>query len=250
MRIKNRKTYPLIPVLLLATLCTFATGKTIYVDDDANGENNGSSWTDAYNYLQDALMTALPGDDIRVAQGIYKPNEFTLSKRPNLDRKETFQLKNGVAIRGGYAGIGEPNEDFRSVEQYETFLSGDLSGNDVDVNDPRDLLNEPTWAENSYHVVTGSVTGETSVLDGFTIIAGSHHGMYNQTGSPTIANCTFRGNRAERWGGGMFNSNSNPKLNNCTFSGNSTKWGGGMFNSESSPALTKCTFSGNSAEYG
>ncbi|MHC4087993.1 MAG: hypothetical protein ACYSU5_22725 [Planctomycetota bacterium] len=52
------------------------------------------------------------------------------------DRTATFQLINGVAIYGGYAGFGEPNADARDIELYETILSGDLAGNDMDVHDP------------------------------------------------------------------------------------------------------------------
>ncbi len=53
-------------------------GKVIYVDDDAAGANNGSSWANAYNYLKDTLADANSAEkpiEIRVAQGIYKPDQ-------------------------------------------------------------------------------------------------------------------------------------------------------------------------------
>ena len=237
-------------LLLLITLSTSVVGKTIYVDDDANGAYNGSSWADAYNYLQDALMTASGGDVIQVAQGIYKPDLFVLSERPNLRRMETFRLKNGVAIRGGYAGLGEPNANARNVDLYETILSGDLAGNDINVNGPRDLLDESTRTDNSFRVVTSSVTNKTAILDGFTITAGNQHGMYNQSGSPTLTNCKFIGNRAYPWGGGLYNDSGSPRLSNCSFRGNLAKYGAGVWNSEGTPILTECTFSDNSAERG
>ena len=55
--------------------------------------------------LQDALTAAQPGDDIRVAQGVYKPTDV-----PG-DRLATFQLQSGIAVGGGYAGFGEDDSD-------------------------------------------------------------------------------------------------------------------------------------------
>ncbi|MBN1138299.1 MAG: tandem-95 repeat protein [Anaerolineae bacterium] len=45
----------------------------IYVDAGASGAHDGSSWTDAYANLQDALAVAVAGSEIWVAQGIYTP---------------------------------------------------------------------------------------------------------------------------------------------------------------------------------
>lgn len=39
----------------------------IYVDVNASGSNNGSSWSNAYVDLQDALDNSAAGDEIRVA---------------------------------------------------------------------------------------------------------------------------------------------------------------------------------------
>ncbi len=259
---RNSRILRVIPSMLLAVMCCpFACGKTIYVNDDAAGANDGSSWANAYNYLRDALMVASAGDEIWVAQGVYKPDQFVLSKRPNLGRAETFQLKNGVAIRGGYAGLGQPDPNARDVEPYETTLSGDLNGDDLPVSDLRTLRSEPTRAENSYNVVTSNGTDDTAVLDGFTITGGNADGpspydrgagMYNDSGSPTLTNCIVSGNSADWDGGGMYNKgNSNPNLINCRFNGNLALWdGGGMYNWESRPTLTNCTFSGNKARSG
>ena len=138
-------------------LCPFAYGKIIYVDDDANG-NDGSSWASAYIYLQDALADANDSDkpvEIRVAQGIYRPNQGLMAI-PEFDwRATTFQLINGVTLKGGYAGFGESDPNAYDIEIYETILSGDLNGDDIEVADPCDLSTEPTRVENSRHVVIG-----------------------------------------------------------------------------------------------
>ena len=138
---KNLSIWLAMAMFLMAMVST-AAAQTIYVDADANGLNNGSSWMDAYRYLQDALAAALSGDEIWVAEGIYKPDQG-VGITPG-DREATFQLKNGVTLKGGYAGLGEPDPNARDIQLYETILSGDLNGNDVDVPDPCDLLDHLT----------------------------------------------------------------------------------------------------------
>jgi len=199
--------------------------RIVYVDVDAIGANNGMSWFDAYWYLQDVLAAAVSGDEIRVAKGTYKPDRSSHSPDGSGDRAATFQLKNGVIIIGGYAGFGESDPNVRDVGLYATILSGDLSGNDVGGPD------DPSRAENSYHVVTGSGTDETAVLDGFTIASGNANGPHPY-----------------QQGGGMYNHASQPTLNNCIFSYNLAANGGGMWNGESCPKLTNCSLTSNSVK--
>ena len=234
-----------VPYTKVTTFCVGATSaRIIYVDADATGANNGSSWGNAYTYLQNALRSASSGDEIRVAQGIYKPDRGTGITRG--DQRVFFQLKNGVKLMGGYAGYGKPNPDARDINTYETVLSGEIGAVD-------------NLADNSYHVVTGSGCDGSAMLDGFTITGGNADGsseqnyngggMYNASSSPTVTNCTFSGNSAASSGGGMFNDTSNPTLTNCTFLGNgSSQDGGGMDNYNSNPIVRGCTFIRNVAE--
>jgi hypothetical protein len=238
-----------------------AAGKMFYVDVDAPAGGDGSSWAAAFKYLQDALFNASAGTEIRVAQGIYKPhlNSYTLAPP---SRGNTFQLINGVTIEGGYAGYGEADPDARDTVNFESILSGDMSGNDVVVDEPEALLTEPTRADNSYNVVASGGADSTAVLDGFTITGGNFDldcvwapgcgggGMLNSESSPTVSNCFFTGNAAVS-GGAMHNCrDSNPDLIDCRFSANYAGAGGGMKNFNSSPVLRNCTFSGNSAYNG
>jgi len=263
---RNFKTWLVMAVILLWLCPAIASGGVIHVDANAPPGGNGQTWGTAYKHLQDALYKPpTGGDQICVAAGTYKPDEDEGANVDPNDRTETFQLINGVAIYGGFAG-GESSLDERNWRTNETILSGDLDGNDVQVSDPCDLLTEPTRGQNSYQVVTGSGTDATAVLDGFTITAGNANvgsypdptslggGMYNDNGSPTVTNCTFSINLAYYAGGGMYNYESSPALRNCAFIGNSAtgdSWGGGMCNAnESTPTLTNCTFSRNTAYYG
>jgi hypothetical protein len=258
----NHLRWLLCVLFLLGAVRTAAAGRIIYVDASAVEGNDGSSWIDAFSDLQDAITMAQAGDEIRVAQGIYTPTQDPL------DRDATFQLKDGVSILGGYAGLIEMNPDFRHAESFTTILSGDLNFDDIEVGDTYELLAEPSRAENSYHVVTGSGTDNTAVLDGFTIISGNANGpksddptddkyrlmrgggMYNVSGSPLATNCTFSGNSAV-YGGGMANWTGHPSLVNCFFVKNSAaRYGGGIDNYESKPDLNYCTFSENSSSWG
>ncbi len=223
-----------------------AAGPLCFVDASAGGANNGNSWADAYTDLQAALAD-LNCSEVWVAAGTYKPHAS--------DRAVSFILRSGLALYGGFAGT-ETLLSQRDPAAHLTTLSGDLNGND----NANIAWDEPTRAENSYHVVVGSGTNASAVLDGFIVTGGNANevpcpgngcggGMYNDGGSPTLTNVTFSGNSAITGGGGMYNLLSSPALTNVTFSGNSASiYGGGMSNTiNSSPTLANVTFSNNSA---
>jgi len=219
----------------------------LYVKPSASGDASCSDWDNACT-LQTALGSARIGDEIWVAQGVHTPG---------VGRADTFQLKSGVAVYGGFAAI-ETARSQRGWGAHPTVLSGDIDNNDL--TDPHGVLTTTTHisGSNSYHVVTGSGVDATAVLDGFTITGGDANGAYlhdsgsemtNLGGKPTLTNGTFSGNSAS-YGGGMYNSGGKPMLTDVTFSGNAAELGGGMYNSGGKPTLTDVTFSGNSASWG
>ena len=258
-------------LILFALNSISLANKIIYVDDDAVGANDGSSWQNAYIYLQDALTDARNSEkpvEIRVAQGIYKPDQG--AGQIAGDREASFVLINDVTLSGGYAGIFEPDPNERNIEEYETFLSGDMAGNDIDINDLINKLiglqNEPTWAENSYHVVKSIGTNSTAVLDGFIITSGHANGnyretsskgggMYNEDSQCTIINSKFFKNGG-MYGAGIYNNNSNPLISDSYFESNLCYImfygdvgfggnGGGIANNQSNPVIRNCIFTGN-----
>lgn len=234
-------------------IAIISTKQIIYVDADAPGPiHNGFNWNNAFLYLQDALDAAASGDEIRVAQGTYIPDQNSTNPSGSGDRVATFLLVNGVAIKGGYAGFGELEPDKRDIEINKTILSGDLAGNDIEVVDITGLLSEQTRFENSYHVVTGRYVSHTALLEGFIITAGNANedwvnryggGMYNCS-NPNVKNCTFIGNLA--YGGGGLCNAGDMTLANCTLSDNTACFGGGMKNLYlANPIVTNCTFNSN-----
>lgn len=222
----------------LAPAPTPALSRVVYVRAGAGGSNNGTSWTDAYTSLQDALAAAQSGDKIWVAGGTYKPTTGT-------DRTATFTLKNNVEIYGGFAGT-ETSFSQRNVSTNVTTLSGDIG-----------TVNNT--ADNVYHVVTSNSPANTAVLDGFTISGGNANGSTNQNigggiyipdSNPILRNLIIENNNASSSGGGLYNGGNSYSLTSSIFRNNTAANGGAIYNGGSSPTLTDVTFTNNTATSG
>ncbi|RYF96046.1 MAG: hypothetical protein EOO00_03675, partial [Chitinophagaceae bacterium] len=90
----------------------------IYVNKLANGNNDGSSWSNAFTELRTAMQAC--GDTIKVAAGIYYPSD-------NDVRASLFLEKNRVLL-GGYPATGNPGDSDRDPVANETILSGNIPG--------------------------------------------------------------------------------------------------------------------------
>lgn len=214
----------------------------LYVSATAADGGNGLTWESAFQRLDTALETAAETDsvaEIWVAAGSYRPTA-------DADRSATFQLLNGVAIYGGFAG-GETSRDERNSEANLTVLTGDLLGDDANGGSP---------AENSYHVVTASGTDETAILDGFTITAGNANESGNSSGAgilcdasdAQISNCRIVGNTAQNSGGGIIILDGNATLRACTIQGNvAVSNGGGISLVNAAPTIEDCAILENLA---
>ena len=238
-----RTRFAAVSILIAAPLHAHAA--TIYVDQTASGNNDGTSWKDAYMQLQDALTEADGGDEVRVAQGVYKPAPFGGS--PDV----SFLLPNQVIVQGGYAGLQGPDPDALDTEVYRTILSGDLNGDD---GKPESFIN---YGDNSVHVLRTFELSAGAELRGLTIRAGSaalpkqEGGGVLVSGSLTIADCiielcqafesgggvfcagqlvvldtAFRNNRQMRafGGGGAVHCGPGSSFTNCSFQSNTTGW--------------------------
>ncbi len=243
-----------------------AAAQVVYVDDDAPGGGDGSSWGTAFNDLQDALaLDGKPGADVSeiwVAAGTYRPDGGSGS------RAMSFQLLSGVAVYGGFAGDEQRLEE-RDPVANPTILSGDIGvpGDDSD---------------NTYRIVLALGVDDTAVLDGFTItggratgasVFGRGGGIHSFDADPVIANCILLDNQARR-GGTVYLAQGNPTVRDCTIDGsvalddyggamyiaagttavledcsvlNSTSLldGGGLYNAGTGSTLMGCTIGGN-----
>lgn len=252
----QKKIYQLQAMIFLALLLNFfptVSAKSIdnilYAAPVSSGAGDCSTWSDACT-LTFAINSAVSGEQVWAKSGIHVPGSTVT---------DTFSLKNGVSVYGGFAG-NETSLDQRQWQTNITILSGDIDDNDI--TDARGVVidTDDIVGNNVYHVVNGSNTDNSAILDGFIITAGKAvgagtdsfgGGIYIENGNPVLVNNQFIGNFAI-FGGGMHNSNSSPQISNVSFSFNAADTdGGGIRNDNSNPDLVDVVFQSNSAkEYG
>ena len=270
------KTAMMVLALAIASAAP-CSGNTIYVDASAPIMfNNGTSWLYAFNYLQDALAIAQPGDTIKVAQGTYRPTEGLIY--PQTGRDATFNLLTGVTLMGGYYGnalTASISPDTRNISLYPSILSGDLYSNDLPIEDINDVNDWDVIEElpgmidrqdNAITVVTAYETEPNAVLDGFTItggigdvnsadpwpyMAGRGAGLDLYWSDATIQNCTFLLNSSPDKGGAVFAYNCDPIISNCNFVGNySEDDAGALYLHGADAVIQNCNFTYNAVDSG
>lgn len=242
---KLRATLLMLTLLLIMSANTAASSITqgaaiLYVDQQAAGEDDGSSWANAFNDLADALGVAEAGAEIWVAAGIYTPANASSS----------FDLGVGIALYGGFNGT-ETERDARDWTANQTILSGDVDGND--------LAEIPTLpnqivGDNAGPILIADAAGEGARIDGFTVTAGAAANgagirLSNGTGM-VVENIDFIGNFAGSNNEGIVDiDNASPRLNQVRFSNNEAQRGGAMRirGSDSAPVLIRLHFENNKA---
>ena len=251
-RFSIKKCLGIMTLILLIPVSGWAV---VYVDiDNAKGPWDGNSWTTAYKNVQEGLDDAQKSDkEVWVAEGTYKPTDGT-------DKNIAFELREGVALFGGFKGT-EMKVEQRDWVKNETILNGDI-GKQGDKTD------------NSMHVVVGA---NDAVIDGFTISDGNGGrrgpggkggpkgpppfgkgkkgpGMFPPKGKvppgppgkggPQAAqggsapvhitpDIVMSGSSRSPFGAGMINFQCAPTIKNCTFKNNEAGKGGAMYNMSS-----------------
>lgn len=247
-----KKTLLLLVAWLLVASAADAQN-VVYVKWNAPGNNDGTSWQDAYRDLQDALTNANEGDEIWIFQGAYYPGGLTP------DTLSTFLIDKSLSLYGGFNG-NEMSRDERNWQMNPVILSGDLARNDV----PGDFFQNKT--DNARHVVTVVADSTDRVtFDGITFTGGNatdngnlpvqmYSGGAILTVSPITVNfCRFNNNFA-RTGGAVAvlpDSKMPCYFSNSLFEENrATSQSAGIFLSEQTGYIRNCSFNDNQTQRG
>ncbi|MBL8800640.1 MAG: right-handed parallel beta-helix repeat-containing protein [Planctomycetes bacterium] len=238
-----------------------------FVNYQAFGANDGSSWLNAYISLEDALSAAetcgsSKRKEIWVARGTYAPTRLLTPTDP---RSATFTMVERVAIYGGFVGT-ETSLAQRDSIANATILTGNLSFS------PAGGGNGPF----AYHVVRAISLSRLAELDGFIIEKGQASGASDNgrggglflstphappppsvepPSSPVIRACTFRNNFAISGGAVFIRDGALPRFENCRFVDNSATNGGAIRATDAgeavlrNPIFERCTASSNGGAF-
>ncbi|MBK6833507.1 MAG: T9SS type A sorting domain-containing protein [Bacteroidetes bacterium] len=228
-------------IIILFALGFTINAQTTYVNINATGANNGTSWADAYTDLHSATYNTTSGE-IWVAAGTYVPTRSFTGNIPANNTQKTFRIVNNVKVYGGFNGT-ETLISQRNWKTNITVLSGDFG------------------ASKSFNVIRFDANTNATELDGFTIEKGSATGtvtaehlggaIYMTTNSsPIIRNCVFKNNIAQQHGGAIYVTGGSPEFLNCEFKNNSTVLydaGALYISAATSTSIVNCLFNNNVA---
>lgn len=201
-----------------------------FVRASATAGGDGLSWATAFNSLQDAIEAAEQDfaiAEIWVARGVYRP---TRREVPATARTETFRIRSGLSVFGGFYGDEESESAPPITERrYPTVLSGDLDDND----------GSQVVSDNAFTVVTFASSG---TLEGFTIERGRAVGggfsvgggarATGEGGMATLRHCRLQFNVAADGGAFFVGSGMSARVEACHFEDNSSLDDGGAIYSD------------------
>ena len=217
-----------------------------YVDADASGAGDGSSWADAWPSLATALAAVPSGSEVWVAEGTYKPTTGS-------DRKARFVVPIRVKLYGGFSGV-ETRRSERDWIKHRTVLSGEIGNQSSQTdNSPMLVLGSKGAAMDGF-VLTGTYCSESDSNSASTFGATwKDFGVVARTGSGTSAenydflveHCLFQGNKYMQplvmgW----------VKLRSCVIMGNETTSSGAYYKVLADGGRFEyCTVVGNKGGY-
>ncbi len=243
---------------------TVSQQTVVYVDENATGANNGTSWADAFTSLLSAIEQAGPCTAIYVAQGTYTFNQ-------SADLTAGVQIEGGFPTGGGAVGSRNPalyptlvqvnpnytlgavfNQSYAEPPGQHTIVDG--------------LVFPGTRTESAFNCTAGSPQVLNCVISNFPNLA-----LANFQASMFVSNCVLVGNQTAFYG-----LQSDLQLSHCVISNstessvvaigsqltaadcrfvNNTNYGNGgaialdsfQYFSGSAATVQRCVFTGNSA---
>ena len=174
-----------------------------YVDADATGLGDGSSWINASNTIYDgiSLCVGQKSRSIWVAEGIYYPTG-------DLDSSKSISLLSNTSLYGGFVG-DEFDLSQRDFMANETIISGDIG-----------IVNDNS--DNSLNVISQSMDTFV-VIDGFTVEGGNGGekggGINIQNSIASLSNLNLKANLATE-GNHIYTKNSLVYFDNIIISEN------------------------------
>jgi len=260
------------------TVVAFIAG-TRYVAPGGTDDNNCTLPYDfgACATVQHAVIQAIDGDEVRVAQGVYTDVNSTNGYT------QVVYLDESLILRGGYTvgdwDTSDPEsrwtvmdaggqgrvvvvvgQDINPTIEGFHLRGGYVDGNGAGLYIPAGAV--PTVQLNLIYSNTaqdgygGGVYygggGGVPVLQRNTVYSNAADygaGFYVDAGVPRVWNNVVYRNEAVVSGGGLYNANGSPLVWNNTFYSNTALTGGGIFLSSGSPAVSN-TIVVNNANYG
>jgi hypothetical protein len=204
--------------------------KVIYVDQNATGNNNGNSWTDAYTDLQSGINASSSSDSIWVAQGEYIPAKNVAgNSTPTDPRTKLFIVHTkDVKLFGGFSG-SETNFEDRDWRNNPTILSGDLGVKNDNTDNCYSILHlfNSSMVLDGFTIQDGNADGESTASQDKKTGAGIYYINKQGTRNSTITNCVFKNNNA-RSEAGLFVTAEEGTINidvtNSRFTFNVGRW--------------------------
>lgn len=235
--------------LSFLNISTSLANDTLFVNINATGLNNGTSWSNAFTSLKSALVSAQYNDQIWIAKGTYTPPP---PQSPS--DGEPFVIPNGVQIYGGFAGT-ESSLLARDITLNETVLA------------PHPMY--------PYLISYIPVADTTTSINGITFKDGWYNSLFQTLGGAIymkstdplmpvyvdISDCKFYNNTAYKGGAIRLESKGGKggiSLKNCIFNGNIANdfgsVGGAVYlecgeNPQFPVTIHDCTFTNNESFY-
>ena len=200
-----------------------AAATRCYVTPNGAGSKTGASWANAMsgadfaNKLRQITSADSNIYEFWVAKGTYYATT-------SADMTESFMVKSGVSLYGGFAG-NETSLSAANPDANVTILDGNIGY-------------KTSSADNTYSIISVDASGSNPiVINGFTIQNGRG---YNDSGY------SYHDNAG---GAGICTSGDKTKItiSTCKFIKNCSAAGGAIFNSTSMD-ITNCKFTGNKVE--